>query len=159
MRKQKKNKRPVDRTGLPFWKRKTLNEMTVTEWETLCDGCGKCCLSKLEDEVSGRVLYTNVACELLDLDNCRCRDYDNRQELMPSCCILSQRDQHPKNWLPMTCAYRLLAEGRELPVWHHLVCGDADEVHRTGVSVKGKAVSETYIHPSQLEDHIVAWIK
>ncbi|HAK62472.1 MAG TPA: YcgN family cysteine cluster protein [Alphaproteobacteria bacterium] len=141
-----------------FWKRKRLSQMTAQEWEALCDGCAKCCLVKLEDEDDGRVHYTNVACALLDAGICRCSDYENRQKRVSDCVILTPENIHRvKEWMPSTCAYRLLAEGRPLPQWHHLVCGDRDAVHHTGISVQGRCVSETGIAIDDLPDYIVGW--
>ena len=139
----------------PFWRRKTLSEMTPEEWESLCDGCGKCCLHKLEDIQSGEVDYTNVACRLLDLERCRCTRYAERKRLVPDCLVLSPRAVNRVSWLPTTCAYRLVAEGKDLEWWHPLVSGDPETVHEAGISVRGRAVSERNAGP--LEDHIVTW--
>lgn len=122
----------------PFWKRKSLAEMDAAEWEQLCDGCGKCCLAKLEDEDSGDIHWTSVACRLFAAGECRCRDYDNRLSLVPDCVRLTPENVPTIKWLPRSCAYRLVAEGRDLPWWHHLVCGDRETVHTAGVSVRGK---------------------
>jgi len=141
-----------------FWQGKTLTELTATEWESLCDGCGRCCLHKLEDEDTGELYFTNVACRLLDLNTCRCRDYARRAELIPDCLVLTPSCPELYEQLPSTCAYRLLLEGRPLPAWHPLVSGDMESVHRAGISVRGKAVSEEYIHPDQLPEHLISWI-
>ena len=141
----------------PFWKRKALAEMTAAEWESLCDGCGKCCLVKLEDEDSGAVDYTRVACKLLDLGACRCTDYVNRKTRVPDCIVLSPEKVAQLRWMPSTCAYRLLAEGKDLAWWHPLVSGDPDSVHRAGVSVRGRVVPEARVAEEDLEDHIVDW--
>jgi len=125
-----------------FWKRKSLGEMSKSEWESLCDGCGLCCMHKVEDEDSGEVFYTNLACKLLDLEACRCTDYANRAKKVADCLVLSPDATEAFEWLPSTCAYRLLAHGEELPEWHPLVCGDPEAVHDVGVSVRGKVVSE-----------------
>lgn len=139
----------------PFWRRKPLAEMNAQEWESLCDGCGRCCLIKFDDELSGRILFTNVACRLLDIDTCRCTDYVHRTERVPDCMDLRPPDPQRYRQLPDTCAYRLLAEGEDLPWWHPLVCGTPAEVIRAGISVSGKVLSEEYIHPDQLVDHII----
>ncbi len=140
---------------IPFWRRKALPEMTLDEWESLCDGCGKCCLHKLEDPDDGEVAFTEVACRLLDRRTCRCTDYANRTLLIPDCVELTPRDLANIHWLPSTCAYRLLRDGRDLPSWHPLVTGDPRSAHRAGQSVRGRAVAET--EAGDLEDHIVSW--
>jgi uncharacterized cysteine cluster protein YcgN (CxxCxxCC family) len=131
--------------------------MTVEEWESLCDGCGKCCLLKLEDEDTGEIEHTDVACRLLDLGTCRCRDYPRRKSLVPDCVILTPRNVQELRWMPSTCAYRLLAEGKDLPDWHPLVSGEEASVHRAGVSVLNRVVSESEVDDADLEDHIVTW--
>ena len=117
--------------------------MTHTEWESLCDGCGRCCLHKLEDDADERMYYTRVACELLDITTCRCKDYANRQKTVPDCIQLSVEQAHFFDWLPDTCAYRLLAEGESLPEWHPLITGDPQSVIDAGVSVRNVAISES----------------
>lgn len=138
---------------LPFWKRKSLAAMTRDEWESLCDGCGKCCIHKLEDEVTGELLPTNVACRLLDRRTARCKDYRNRKAHVPDCVRLTAANLHRIDWLPSTCAYRLLDEGKDLPEWHPLVSGDPESVHRAGQSVRGWTVSED--DAGDLEHHLV----
>ena len=139
----------------PFWKRKTLDQMTAGEWESLCDGCARCCLEKLEDDETGRVSYTEVACRLLDADACRCADYANRSRRVASCVTLTPRTVAQYGWLPSTCAYRLIAEGKDLAWWHPLVSSDPNSVHRAGLSVRGRVISEK--EAGELEDHIVEW--
>lgn len=144
-------------TGYPFWEVKTLEEMSPEEWEALCDGCGKCCLHKIEDEDSGEVYFTNVACRLLDLNTCRCMDYAHRSKSVPECFPLTPALIRDVNWLPESCAYRRLAEGRSLAWWHPLISGDPTTVRYVGESVCGKAVSEEDVDLADLEDMVVDW--
>jgi uncharacterized protein len=143
----------------PFWQRKTLAELDPQEWESLCDGCGRCCLRKLEDEDTGEIAYTDVACRLLDGETCRCRDYPHRQERVADCIALSPRDLAPLAWMPSTCAYRLLDEGKPLPDWHPLVSGTPASVHAAGISVRGRCTSEEYVHEDEIEHRLAAWIR
>lgn len=136
-----------------FWEEKTLPQMNRDEWESLCDGCGKCCLHKLEDEETGRVYPTNVACRLLDRRNGSCRDYSNRKRFVPDCVQLTASKLHDLEWLPSTCAYRLAFEGKPLFDWHHLISGSRETVHAAGVSTRGWTVSE--VDAGELELHIV----
>ena len=129
--------------------------MTHDEWESLCDGCAKCCLEKLEDAETGEIAHTNVACRLLDLGACRCTRYATRKRYVPNCEVLTPENVHQYGWLPSTCAYRLLAAGRDLQWWHPLVSGDPELVHIIGVSVRGRAVAESRAGP--LEHHICGW--
>ena len=142
----------------PFWRRKTLEQMTPDEWESLCDGCGRCCLNKLEDEDSGKIYFTDVGCKLLDTEGCRCGDYDNRSDKVPDCVRLTPQTVREIAWLPPSCGYRLVAAGRDLYWWHPLVSGDPDTVHEAGISVRGRvAASESTVPDDELEEHIVSW--
>ncbi|MCW4113853.1 YcgN family cysteine cluster protein [Aurantimonas sp. MSK8Z-1] len=140
-----------------FWQTKRLEDMSPAEWESLCDGCGRCCLNKLEDWDTGEIYWTNVACRLLDDGSCRCRDYPNRQASVPDCVPLDAHAARTLSWLPPTCAYRLLGEGHDLYWWHHLVSGDPETVHEAGISVRGRTISEEGMEPEDLEDHLVDW--
>lgn len=143
---------------LPFWKTKTLEQMTAAEWESLCDGCGRCCLNKLVEEGSDKTLFTDVACKLLDHDTCRCKEYGNRLATVEDCVLLTPESLREITWLPPTCAYVLLAKGRDLYWWHPLVSGDPDTVHAAGISVKGRVgACETQVPDEELEKWIVAW--
>jgi uncharacterized protein len=139
----------------PFWKTKPLERMTRAEWESLCDGCGRCCLHKLRDDETGRLAFTNVACRLLNTQTCRCADYEHRRAWVPDCVKLTPAKLKKIDWLPPTCAYRLLAEGKDLAWWHPLVSGDPETVHRAGVSVRGRAVAER--EARAFEEHVVRW--
>jgi len=147
------------RDETPFWRRKSLAEMTDSEWESLCDGCGRCCLVKLEDaDDSSRTYFTDVGCRLLDGETCRCRDYPNRQALVSDCEQLTPQNVSQLGWLPPSCAYRLLDEGKDLYWWHPLVSGDPESVHIAGVSVRGRLRgNETEIDAEQLENYVVRW--
>ncbi|MEN8261639.1 MAG: YcgN family cysteine cluster protein [Pseudomonadota bacterium] len=144
-------------TNRPFWKEKSLAEMSLAEWESVCDGCGKCCLNKLEDEDTGEIFFTNTVCDLIDLDTCRCTHYDSRCTLVPQCLDLKQHDFTRLKWLPSTCAYKLLSEGKDLAPWHPLVSGDPESVHEAGVSVRSYAVHESQVE--DLTDHIIEWLE
>ena len=137
----------------PFWEATPLEELDRGQWEALCDGCGKCCIHKLEDEETGELMATNVACKLLDRRTAQCSNYKHRHAFVSECVRLSRDNVHEIDWLPSTCAYRLRREGEQLPRWHYLVCGDKDAVHRAGESVRGWTVSE--IDAGDLENHIV----
>ena len=139
----------------PFWNTKSLQEMTPREWESLCDGCGKCCLHKLEDVDTGEVSYTNVACRQLDLGSCRCSHYGEREHLVPDCLVLTAETVQEMDWLPETCAYRLVAAGKDLAWWHPLVSGDPETVHQAGISVRGRVISER--RAGDLSQHLVDW--
>jgi hypothetical protein len=148
----------MSQDNIPFWRRKSLHEMTDTEWESLCDGCGRCCLNKLEEEGTDRTFYTNVGCRLLDEHTCRCKDYENRSALVDDCIQLTPQNISETSWLPPTCAYRLIDEGRDLYWWHPLVSGDPDSVHAAGVSVRGRVgASELTVPDAELENYIVSW--
>jgi uncharacterized cysteine cluster protein YcgN (CxxCxxCC family) len=141
-----------------FWKTKTLEEMSEAEWESLCDGCARCCLEKLEDEDTGKIYFTHVSCTLLDTGLCACKDYPNRSAKVSDCVRLAPENVRTLNWLPPSCGYRLVAEGRDLYWWHPLVSGDPNTVHEAGVSVRGRvAASEDEVDDADLEDHIVRW--
>jgi uncharacterized cysteine cluster protein YcgN (CxxCxxCC family) len=131
--------------------------MSNLEWESLCDGCGRCCLLKFQDVDTDRVVYTDVSCRLLDTGSCRCRSYARRTRLVPECLDLREEDPAVFGTLPSTCAYRLLHEGRDLPEWHPLITGDPESVHDAGISVRGKATSEEFVHPKDLEGRDVEW--
>ncbi len=139
---------------LPFWKTTALSDMTATQWESLCDGCGKCCLNKLIND-ENEIFFTSVACWLLDLGTCKCSDYANRKDKVPDCQVLTPENVGGFRWMPATCGYRLVAEGKDLHYWHPLLSGNADSVHRAGISVRGRARSEEDV--LDLEDHIVDW--
>ena len=138
----------------PFWQNKKLDEMTPQEWESLCDGCAQCCIIKFEDVDTKEIFYTDVVCQLLDLGTCRCSRYIERSRLVPTCLALTPDLVRQLKWMPATCAYRLLAEGKPLPWWHPLVSGNPGTVHRAGASVIGKVISEIEIPENELEDHI-----
>lgn len=141
----------------PFWKRKKLGEMSAGEWESLCDGCGKCCMAKLEDEDTGEIHWTSVACRLFDAGTCHCKDYENRLAQVSDCVRLTPENVRTIPWLPSTCAYRLVARGEDLRDWHPLVSGKAESVHRAGISVLGKiTASESDLdEPEDYFDHLL----
>lgn len=141
----------------PFWEIKSLEEMTPEEWESLCDGCAKCCLHKIQDSEAEKVVYTNVVCRLLDQETCRCTDYEHRSVRIRDCVALTPHMVHEISWLPESCAYRRVAEGRGLAWWHPLVSGDSKAVNYMGISIRGKAVSELDVNPEDLEDMTVDW--
>jgi uncharacterized protein len=142
----------------PFWKTTQLQDMTKAQWESLCDGCGRCCLVKLEDEDTSKILYTDVTCTLLDANTCRCMDYSNRQNKVPECVNLTPKKVKSLSWLPKTCAYRLVAEGKDLCSWHPLVSGSVDTVHEAGISVRGRTCgSEDGMTIEEQITRIVKW--
>ena len=152
------DRRPQAAEDVPFWRRKALDDMTDSEWESLCDGCGKCCLNKLEEEGTDRTFYTDVGCRLLDGQTCRCRDYGHRLAEVEDCVRLTPEILKTITWLPPSCAYVLLSEGKDLYWWHPLVSGDPETVHSAGVSVRGRVrANETQVPDEMLEDYIVSW--
>lgn len=162
-RKLTKGRRPPDtaapaaRAAEPFW-RKGLEALSKGEWESLCDGCGRCCLVKLEDDDTGRIHFTGIACKLLELGTCRCSDYAHRSRRVPDCVRLTPQTVRAIPWLPPTCAYRLVAEGKDLMWWHPLVSGSPDTVHAAGVSVRGRIDAfEDDVPLEDYPDFIVQW--
>ena len=132
--------------------------MTESEWESLCDGCGRCCLNKLEDWDTGEIHFTNIACILFDGQTCRCKDYEKRFSTVPDCVKLQPEDIANYPWLPPTCAYRLLEEGKDIPSWHPLKTGNQNTVHKAGISVRGRTISEDGLTPEDYEYHLVDWV-
>jgi hypothetical protein len=144
-------------TSSAFWQTTPLADMSAEQWESLCDSCGRCCLHKLEDEDTGEVFYTEIACQLLD-NNSRCSDYSNRLQRVPGCLSLSYNDIAQFHWLPATCAYRLLAEGKPLYDWHPLVSGSQSSVQQAGITVGGWAISEHDVAEEDFELHVIQWV-
>jgi len=142
-----------------FWETKTLAELDAEQWEQLCDGCGRCCLIKLEDEDSGTILHTGVACRLLDIDRVRCTDYAHRQQRVADCVALKADLVSAIQWLPATCAYRLRAEDKPLPDWHPLVSGDPDTVRTAGISIAGRVLSDSFARAEAPDDYIIRWVE
>ena len=140
----------------PFWKNKKLSEMSHLEWEALCEGCGCCCLHKIQDLKTGDIAFTNVSCRQLNPESCKCSAYSHRQKIVRDCVKLNRDQIRNLKWLPKTCAYRLLDEGKELFWWHPLVSGDSETVHEAGISVRGRVVCEDQVE--DIEDHIVKWL-
>jgi uncharacterized cysteine cluster protein YcgN (CxxCxxCC family) len=141
----------------PFWQQKGLEALSPEEWESLCDGCAKCCMNKLEDPQSGEIHYTNVVCNLLDLQTCQCADYPNRSIRVPECVTLTPQHARELNWMPATCAYRLLASGKDLPTWHPLVTGNRLSMLRAGQHICGRVIHEK--DAGQLEHHLITWVR
>ncbi|MFK7831090.1 MAG: YcgN family cysteine cluster protein [Congregibacter sp.] len=141
-----------------FWESIALADMDQKQWESLCDGCGRCCLHKLQDADTGEIHYTNVACRLFNEASCQCRDYPRRQQRIPDCMVLTSDQIGEFSWLPDTCAYRVLSEGGELPLWHPLITGDRQSVVRAGISVRGRVVSEEGIHEDDFQEFIIDWV-
>lgn len=149
---------PIRRDGLRkrFWERVPLDKMTPDEWEALCDGCGRCCLLKLEDDETREIAFTRVSCRLLDTEACRCGQYELRKTFVPDCVVLTPKTlKDIAYWMPETCAYRRLHEGQGLADWHPLVSGDPDSVHRAGISVQNWAIPEFEIDEDDLEDYVI----
>lgn len=140
-----------------FWETKALKDLSRDEWESLCDGCGKCCMIRLEDEDTGDIHITNVACFLFERTDCACMDYPNRSTLVPDCVTLSPDNVADLHWMPETCAYKLVAHGKPLPEWHHLNTGDRESIHEAGYSVRDRSVCETEVADEDLEEHLVNW--
>lgn len=139
----------------PFWQTKRLEQMTVQEWESLCDGCGLCCLVRFEDEDTGEIIPTRVSCRLFDDKLCRCSDYENRKKHVPDCIKLTPHNIEALEWMPKSCAYRRLHEGRDLAAWHPLISGDPESVHWAGVSVRGQTLNERDLDdPDDAIDHL-----
>ena len=138
-----------------FWETKSLKQMTKYEWESLCDGCGKCCLHKLEDIDTGEVSISNVACSFLDEETCNCKDYSNREKNVPDCISLDLKNIKKLQWLPETCAYRLIDEGKSLYNWHHLISGSKSTIHEYGMSVRDYSINESKLNDA--EEYILEW--
>ena len=143
----------------PFWQQKTFAEMDQSEWESLCDGCARCCMIKLQDDETEEVFYTSIVCDLLDQDICQCTRYPERHALVENCVQLSAEKVAEFGWLPTTCGYRTLAEGRDLQWWHPLVSGGPDTVHEAGISVRGKVIAESQVHEDDQQDMIIHWVE
>lgn len=141
-----------------FWEA-PLASLSNDEWEALCDGCGRCCLHKLQDEDDDAVFFTDIACHLFDPEQCRCGDYPNRLQQVPDCLSIREQEDEIYDWLPPTCAYRLRYQNRPLPEWHPLISGCADSVHEAGISVRHRTVSEADVDEEDYEEHIILWIK
>ena len=140
---------------VPFWEHKTLEEMTREEWESLCDGCGRCCLVKIQDDDTDEIHLTRLSCRLLDVGSCRCRDYPNRHKQVPDCIAIDPEKVRSLSWLPSTCGYRRIEEGRGLAAWHPLVSGSPDTVHKAGISVRTWALSEARVNPDNIHRYII----
>lgn len=139
----------------PFWEVKSLDEMSDPEWELLCDGCGRCCLHKLEDEDTAEVHFTRVSCKLLDNDTCRCSNYEDRFTHVPDCLTIKPLDAQKLSWLPASCAYRLLSEGKPLEKWHPLISGTPESVHEAGISMANQSISETFVPLADFIHHLI----
>ncbi len=148
----------TDTADKPFWQTTALEDMSREEWESLCDGCGRCCLQKLEDEEGG-IHYTHLACERLDCNTGHCSVYKTRSRDKPSCIHLKPEFIPRFHWLPNTCSYRLIHEGKDLPAWHPLVSGTSDTVDQAGISVKGRVISSDKVPFRQWQEHVIRWVK
>ncbi|GAA5013714.1 YcgN family cysteine cluster protein [Acinetobacter puyangensis] len=142
-----------------FWQKFSIDELNHAEWEALCDGCGLCCLVKLEDAETEEVAYTKVACKLLDCQTAACSDYVHRKQHVPDCIQLTPALLKQIKWLPSTCAYRRVYEGKDLPRWHYLISGDQQSVIKAKKSAAKRCISETQIHEDDIEDYIVRWVR
>ena len=142
----------------PFWETKNLRELNQAEWESLCDGCGQCCFIRFEDTKTGSVGVTSVVCRLFELESCRCSHYPDRHRLVKDCVQLDAGSVSDLSWLPSTCAYRLLDEGRPLYEWHPLIAENGDDIRCAGVSVYGNVISEKNVHPDDLAWQVVRWV-
>ena len=142
-----------------FWQEKTLEQMTDAEWESLCDGCARCCMIKLQDADTDEVHYTSLVCDLLDMDNCQCSAYPRRHTLVENCVELTPKLASEFHWLPKTCAYRSVAEGRPLEWWHPLVSGSKDTVHQAGISVQGKVIAQAEVDEEDHQDMVIRWVE
>ena len=141
----------MNRKEHPFWEKKSIDEFTSDEWEMLCDGCGICCLQKIEDKDTGEITFTSISCQFLDTVTCRCLIYEDRLFANHDCVLLTADKLKQFDWLPYTCAYRCLAEGRELEWWHPLVSGDPNTIHQAGISLRDKALPGRYVHPKDIK--------
>ena len=141
----------------PFWETTPLRDMTREQWESVCDRCSKCCLLKLQDEEDESVYFTSVVCDYFDEEKCQCADYQNRSTNVPDCLWLDKDNVDKIDWLPSSCSYLRLLEGRGLPKWHHLVVGHEQEMHQQGKSIQGRVIKESHVHPEEIEHHIVMW--
>lgn len=140
-----------------FWEL-PLSSLTRREWEALCDGCGRCCLHKLQDVDTDEILYTRVVCRYMDQQQCRCTEYQQRQTLVPDCLVLTPENLAELDWIPDTCAYKLRERGEPLPQWHPLISGSRQAMEEAGISVTGKVISETHVHDEGIEEHIIRWV-
>ncbi len=144
-------------TEKPFWQVKSLDEMSDVEWESLCDGCGRCCMNKLEDEDTGEVVFTRVSCKMLNTATCRCSDYANRFQHVPDCMSVRPLNEQKLSWLPPSCAYRLISEGKPLEKWHPLVSGSSETVFEAGITMQHLCINETSVAFEELIHHVIFW--